>query len=110
MASSLTILIVGGYGTFGGRIVELPEDEPRLTLIVAGRSREKAAHYCATRIHAAARLVPALFDRNGDSAGELSALQPDIGAACSSRCAAWIAPTIPPCGPGISSPKAMMDH
>ena len=78
MASSLTILIVGGYGTFGGRIVELLENEPRLTLIVAGRSREKAARYCDARIHATARLVPAVFDRDGSPAEELSALQPDI--------------------------------
>jgi hypothetical protein len=31
------ILILGGYGTFGGRIVELLQDEERLSLIVAGR-------------------------------------------------------------------------
>jgi hypothetical protein len=30
MKSGLSVLIVGGYGTFGGRIVELPENEPRL--------------------------------------------------------------------------------
>ena len=78
MASSLTILIVGGYGTFGGRIVELLEDEPRLTLIVAGRSRDKAAHYCATRTRARARLVPARFDRRGESEVEISTLRPDI--------------------------------
>jgi hypothetical protein len=30
MKSGLTVLIVGGYGTFGGRIVELLENEPRL--------------------------------------------------------------------------------
>jgi len=29
----LSLLIVGGYGTFGGRIVELLESEPRLALI-----------------------------------------------------------------------------
>ncbi len=49
MVRSLTILIVGGYGIFGGRIVELLENEPRLTLIVAGRSRSKAQAYCDGR-------------------------------------------------------------
>jgi hypothetical protein len=36
----MQILIVGGYGVFGGRIVELLEDEAQLELIVAGRSLE----------------------------------------------------------------------
>lgn len=40
MTQPLTILIVGGYGTFGGRIVELLEGEPRLALIVAGLTRQ----------------------------------------------------------------------
>jgi len=38
MSSELRILIVGGYGVFGGRLVELLEDDARLTLLVAGRS------------------------------------------------------------------------
>jgi hypothetical protein len=36
------ILILGGYGTFGGRIVRLLARHKRWSLIVAGRSREKA--------------------------------------------------------------------
>jgi hypothetical protein len=43
--SSLHILIVGGYGIFGGRLVELLEDEPRLTLLVSGRSLERAREF-----------------------------------------------------------------
>ena len=34
---TLRVLIIGGYGTFGGRIVAVLEDDPRLTLIIAGR-------------------------------------------------------------------------
>jgi hypothetical protein len=30
LSSSLKILIIGGYGTFGGRITALLENEPRL--------------------------------------------------------------------------------
>jgi hypothetical protein len=40
---TLTILIVGGYGTFGSRLVQLLEDEGRLRLIVAGRSLQRSA-------------------------------------------------------------------
>ena len=32
MNSGLGVLIVGGYGTFGGRIVELLENEPRASV------------------------------------------------------------------------------
>ncbi len=74
----LTILIVGGYGVFGGRIVELLEDEARLTIIVAGRQLVKAKAYCDGRISAKARLVPANFDRNGDLDAQLAAHGPDI--------------------------------
>ncbi len=36
MSDALKILIVGGYGTFGGRMVALRENAPGLTLIIAG--------------------------------------------------------------------------
>ena len=74
---TLRVLIVGGYGIFGGRIVELLKDEPRLELIVAGRSPERAKAFCAQQL-ATARLVPAVFDRNGDLPGYLAALRPDL--------------------------------
>ncbi|MER8436726.1 saccharopine dehydrogenase NADP-binding domain-containing protein [Mesorhizobium sp. M1312] len=74
----MKILIVGGYGIFGGRIVELLENEPRLTLIVAGRSLAKADAYYKNHDRAVARIVPALFDRDGDIIEQLSSLRPDI--------------------------------
>lgn len=40
------VLIIGGYGTFGGRLTDLLADEPRLRLIVAGRSLEAAKAFC----------------------------------------------------------------
>ncbi|HEY4211827.1 MAG TPA: DUF4166 domain-containing protein [Steroidobacteraceae bacterium] len=73
----MRILIVGGYGAFGGRLVELIEDDPRLTLIVSGRSRASAEEYCASRSKAVATLVPAVFDRNGTSQ-QLRELRPDL--------------------------------
>jgi hypothetical protein len=37
----LSLLIIGGYGTFGGRLARLLGDEPRLRLLIAGRSLER---------------------------------------------------------------------
>ena len=78
MSSRHRVLIVGGYGTFGGRLVELLEPDPRLTLIVAGRSLPRSTAYCAGRRTVDAELVPAAFDRDGDLAERLRALKPDI--------------------------------
>ena len=78
MNSDLSVLIVGGYGTFGGRIVELLEDEPRLLLYIAGRSLARACAYCKTRDKAKARFVPAIFDRDGDLSAQLVPLRPHI--------------------------------
>ncbi|MEQ1819800.1 MAG: DUF4166 domain-containing protein [Terricaulis sp.] len=74
----MKILIVGGYGTFGGRIVELLEGEAALALIVAGRSLTSAKAYCASRGQTAANLMAARFDRDGDLAAQLEFLGPDI--------------------------------
>jgi Domain of unknown function (DUF4166)/Saccharopine dehydrogenase NADP binding domain len=78
MTRDLRVLIIGGYGTFGGRIVQLLENEPRLTLIVAGRSLPRADAFRATRTHASARLVTAAFDRDGDLRAQLASQRPDI--------------------------------
>ena len=80
--SQLTLLIVGGYGAFGARLVELLEHDPRLTLIVAGRSLGKARAWCAAR-KVAATLKPAAFDRDGDVATALAQLKPGIVVDCS---------------------------
>lgn len=78
MDTALKILIVGGYGTFGGRLVDLLKDESGLTLVVSGRSLERAQKFCADRPDARAMLVPAVFDREGDLAEQLGRLQPQI--------------------------------
>jgi len=74
---SLKILILGGYGTFGGRLAQLLADEPRVTLVIAGRSEAKARAFC-TDIDASAQLLVAAFDRDGDVDKQLAALAPDI--------------------------------
>jgi hypothetical protein len=75
--SSLRVLILGGYGTFGGRLAQLLADEPRLTLIIAGRARDKAEAFC-THVRAAAQLEALAFDRDGDVERALSAAKPDV--------------------------------
>lgn len=69
-------MIIGGYGTFGGRLVDLLADEPRLRLIVAGRSLETAKAFCGRPSQAT--LVPAHFDRDGDILRQLQVLRPDL--------------------------------
>jgi len=78
VSGKLSVLIVGGYGTFGGRLVELFENDSRLTLIVAGRSRARADAFVKTRGAAKAQLVAAAFDRDGDVDGQLAKLRPEI--------------------------------
>lgn len=78
MDHTFKILIVGGYGTFGGRTVELLEDEPGLTLVVAGRSLDKARSFCLSRKTAKAALQPAAFDRARNIARQLEDIRPDI--------------------------------
>ena len=73
----MRVLIIGGYGTFGGRLVDLLADEKRLTLIVGGRDLRAAEAFCAARTGIAARLEPARFDRTAGAAA-LRALAPDI--------------------------------
>jgi hypothetical protein len=76
-AAPTTILILGGYGTFGGRLAQLLADEARLTLLVAGRSLAKAEAFCAT-LGGAANAMPTEFDRARDLAPQLRALAPDL--------------------------------
>ncbi|CAN7391314.1 DUF4166 domain-containing protein [Rhizobium sp. LjRoot254] len=73
----LEILIIGGYGTFGSRLVELLVDEARLHVIVAGRSLGKAQALC-DELAAAATLMPYALDRDGDMGKALAELRPDI--------------------------------
>ncbi|MBS0417252.1 MAG: DUF4166 domain-containing protein [Proteobacteria bacterium] len=73
----MKILVVGGYGTFGGRLVDLLADESRLEILVAGRSEQRAADFCGRR-NARARLTPTAFDRNTDVSQQVRALAPDV--------------------------------
>jgi short subunit dehydrogenase-like uncharacterized protein len=71
------ILIVGGYGTFGGRLAMLLADEPKLCLIIAGRSHDKAAAFCSG-LPAGAERIAAAFERDGDLKRQIGTLLPDM--------------------------------
>jgi Domain of unknown function (DUF4166)/Saccharopine dehydrogenase NADP binding domain len=71
------VLILGGYGTFGGRLAELLCDEQRLNLVIAGRSRAKAEALCEALPGKAAREAWAVNrDRGLDE--RLAEIAPDI--------------------------------
>lgn len=71
------ILILGGYGTFGGRLARLLADEENLTLVIAGRSIENARDFCAG-LESRGDCAAVQFDRTGDIARELQLIGPEI--------------------------------
>ncbi|EJZ20558.1 DUF4166 domain-containing protein [Rhizobium sp. Pop5] len=87
---SFSLLIIGGYGAFGGRLAQLLGEEPRLRLLIAGRSLEKADDFLADmrspkggagRLGGndlGARLQAVAFDRDGDLEEQLTRLRPDL--------------------------------
>src|ERR1700722_12842257 len=73
----LRILVIGGYGVFGGRLIRLLADEEGLTLLVAGRSKSKAEAFCHS-VTGRATMLPEFFDRNADVPTTIESLHPDI--------------------------------
>src|SRR5471030_2984273 len=71
------ILILGGYGVFGGRLAQLLVNETGVTLMLAGRSLEKARAFCAL-LPAGAPLIALAFDRDGDVGAQLASIKPDL--------------------------------
>jgi Domain of unknown function (DUF4166)/Saccharopine dehydrogenase NADP binding domain len=74
---NVKILIIGGYGTFGGRVAELLSDTEALTLIIAGRSETKAITFIGT-LASGARKVPLAFERDADIETQIAAIKPDV--------------------------------
>lgn len=72
----MKILILGGYGVFGGRLAELLADRADLELILAGRSRDKAEAFCAA-YQGTTRVRPLALDRK-DIAAALATETPDL--------------------------------
>ena len=73
------ILVVGGYGLFGGRVVAALANDPALALIVAGRSGERAAGFVAGLGERAATVEVAALDTTAVTfACQLAELRPDL--------------------------------
>lgn len=72
----MTILILGGYGVFGGRLAELLSDVADIELLICGRDRARAEDFCA-RYRGQPRAIPCRLDRRaiGDA---LTAHRPDL--------------------------------
>ena len=73
----MKILILGGYGTFGGRLAQLLANDERLTLLIAGRSKDKADAFCK-QLPAGAQKTPLFFDRNSDVEAQIRIINPDV--------------------------------
>ena len=77
----MKILVLGGYGTFGGRLVELLSADPRLTLVIAGRSESKAQSFIKTLMPGAEKIALAFdrdADRDSDLDSQISAIKPEL--------------------------------
>lgn len=77
--SSARILILGGYGLFGGRIVRALSRDADLHLLVAGRDAARAQAFCAGVAAPRARLEPLALDTAAaDFPERLRALAPQV--------------------------------
>lgn len=77
---SLRVLVIGGYGQFGHRLVQRLSADAAFDVVVAGRDPNKAQQLCA-QLHASARarLAPAALDVLAQSLlADLSDLAPDV--------------------------------
>lgn len=73
---TMKILILGGYGVFGGRLAELLADLSGLELLICGRDRQRAEAFCA-RYRGAPTVVPHTLDRR-DIVDALDRFAPDL--------------------------------
>jgi hypothetical protein len=67
------ILVIGGYGVFGGRLAERLAAGTNAEILVAGRSLEQAAAHCLRKGG-----KPVRIDREGDIFNEIALLEPTI--------------------------------
>ena len=73
----MKILILGGYGTFGGRLAQLLAEEERLTLFLGGRSIQKAKKFCEG-LPTGAQKAPVFFDRNTNVQAQIREINPNL--------------------------------
>lgn len=72
----MKVLILGGYGVFGGRLAELLSDIASVELIVCGRNLDRATAFCAA-FHGLASVRPVQLDRSNIRAA-LGDERPDL--------------------------------
>ncbi len=72
----MKLLVLGGYGVFGGRLARLISDMPELEVLICGRDPERAAAFCAT-CDGPARFRPLRLDRAA-IAQALAVERPDL--------------------------------
>ncbi|MFK0204232.1 DUF4166 domain-containing protein [Agrobacterium sp. NPDC090283] len=72
----MKILILGGYGVFGGRLAELLADISSIEILVCGRSLARAEAFCASW-RGQARVRPLMLDRR-DIAHALRVQKPGL--------------------------------
>ena len=72
----MKLLILGGYGVFGGRLAKLLSDITELEMIIAGRNIAHAEEFCLS-FQGAALVQPLRLDRK-DIADALRLHQPDL--------------------------------
>jgi hypothetical protein len=73
----MKIIIIGGYGVFGGRLSQLLASDKRLTLLIAGRSLKTATDFCSS-LPAGGSKQALVFDRDKDLEEQLRVIRPDL--------------------------------
>ena len=73
----MKIIILGGYGVFGGRLCELLASDARLDILVAGRSFQKAQAFCSL-LHGLANCQPLKLERDLHLLEQIKQIQPDL--------------------------------
>ena len=71
------VLIIGGYGNFGGYIARALAPNPNISLVIGGRSQAKADAFAA-ELGAANPAEGCSIDINGDIAAALAGIKPDV--------------------------------
>ncbi|MGJ8584304.1 MAG: SDR family oxidoreductase [Marinosulfonomonas sp.] len=72
----MKILILGGYGVFGGHLAELLADQADLHILIAGRNLKRAEQFCASFL-GAAHVEPIQLDRTALQ-DHIEPLAPDL--------------------------------
>lgn len=72
-----TVLIIGGYGNFGGYIARALAGDSNISLLIGGRSKPKADAFAAA-LNSANPAQGCWIDIDDDVMAQLSAIQPDV--------------------------------